>query len=66
MSDLISRCELFNKLATIQAETANEMKGKIYSVIQEMPIHDLTETYKPKIVSLSCPKGMVGEPNKEY
>ena len=36
MSDLISRCELFNKLATIQAETPNEMKGKIYSVIQEM------------------------------
>lgn len=36
MNDLISRCELFNKLATIQAETANEMKGKIYAVIQEM------------------------------
>ena len=67
MTDLISRCELFNRLATIQAETANEMKGKIYSVIQGMDsIHDLTETYKPKIVSLSCPKGMVGEPNKEY
>lgn len=54
MSDLISRCELFirlatelfNRLATIQAEAANEMEGKIYSVIQEMPIHDLTETYK--------------------
>lgn len=36
MTDLISRCELFNKLATIQAETANEMKGKIYAVIQGM------------------------------
>lgn len=47
MSDLISRCELFNRLATIQAETANEMKGKIYAIIQGMDsIHDLTETYK--------------------
>ena len=47
MSDLISRCELFNKLATIQAETANEMKGKIYAIIQEMPaitLHQTTET----------------------
>ena len=49
MNDLISRCELFNKLATIQAETANEMKGKIYAVIQsieakEIPknVNDLT------------------------
>ena len=52
MSDLISRCELFNRLATIQAETANEMKGKIYSVIQEMEtvntLHDLTETIKER------------------
>lgn len=47
MTDLISRCELFNRLATVQAETANEMKGKIYSVIQSMDsLHDLTETYK--------------------
>lgn len=36
MSDLISRCELFNRLATVQAQDANEMKGKIYAVIQEM------------------------------
>lgn len=35
--DLISRCELFNRLATITAEDANEMKAKIYAVIQEMP-----------------------------
>lgn len=47
MSDLISRCELFNKLATVRAEDANEMKGRIYSIIQGMDsIHDLTETYK--------------------
>lgn len=49
MNDLISRCELFNKLATIQAETANEMKGKIYAVIQSMEtinLHKTTENYK--------------------
>lgn len=40
MSDLISRCELFNRLATIQADTPNEMKGKIYEVIQEAPTID--------------------------
>ena len=34
--DRISRCELFNKLATITAEDANEMKAQIYAVIQEM------------------------------
>lgn len=47
MNDLISRCELFNKLATIQAKTSNEMKGKIYAVIQEMEtinLHKTTET----------------------
>ncbi len=37
MSDMISRCELFNSLATIQAETPNEMKGKIYEIIQSAP-----------------------------
>lgn len=37
MSDLISRCELFNRLATITAEDANSMKAQIYAVIQEMP-----------------------------
>ena len=33
----IDRCELFNRLATITAEDANDMKAKIYAVIQEMP-----------------------------
>ncbi len=37
MEDTISRCNLFNALATVQANDANEMKGKIYSVIQAMP-----------------------------
>ncbi len=37
MSDLISRCELFNRLATIPAPAeANEFKAKIYAVIQGM------------------------------
>lgn len=33
----IDRCELFNRVVTITAEDANEMKAKIYAVIQEMP-----------------------------
>ena len=33
---LIDRCELFNKLATVTASDANEMKAKIYTVIQSM------------------------------
>lgn len=37
MSDKISSAELFDKLATITAEDANDMKAKIYAVIQEMP-----------------------------
>ena len=40
-SDLISRCELFNRLATIPAPAeANDFKAKIYEVIQEMEITD--------------------------
>ncbi len=37
MSDLISRIELFNKLAVIHAPAeANEYKAEVYSMIQEM------------------------------
>lgn len=37
MSDLISRCELFNQLATIAAPPeANDLKSEIYKVIQSM------------------------------
>lgn len=37
MSDLISRCELFNRLATIAAPPeANELKTEIYKVLQEL------------------------------
>ena len=43
MSDLISRCELFNRLATIPAPPeANDLKAEIYKVIQSM------ETVEPK------------------
>lgn len=36
-NDSISRCELFNRLATIPAPPeANEFKAKIYAVIQGM------------------------------
>ena len=41
MSDLISRCELFNRLATIAAPPeGNELKAEIYKVIQSMEIAD--------------------------
>ena len=41
MSDLISRCELFNKLATIPAPPeANELKAEVYKVIQQMEAID--------------------------
>ena len=39
MSDLISRCELFNRLATIPAPPeANDLKAEIYKVIQSMDV----------------------------
>lgn len=41
MSDLISRCELFNRLATIPAPPeANDLKAEIYKVIQSMETVD--------------------------
>lgn len=36
MNDHISRAKLFDRLATITAEDANDMKAKIYAVIQSM------------------------------
>ena len=48
MSDLISRCELFNRLATIPAPAeANDFKAKIYEVIQEMEITDRPQGWIP-------------------
>lgn len=40
MSDKISRAELFDRLATITAEDANDMKAKIYAAIQGMEAAD--------------------------
>ena len=46
MSDLISRCKLFNRLATIPAPPeANDFKAEVYKVIQAM------ETEPPKVVA---------------
>lgn len=40
-NDLISRCELFNRLATIPAPPeANDLKAEIYKVIQSMETVD--------------------------
>ena len=37
MSDLISRCELFNRLATVPAPSeANDFKAEVYKIIQSM------------------------------
>lgn len=42
MSDLISRCDLFNRLATIPAPAeANDFKAKIYEIIQSMEAADV-------------------------
>ena len=42
MSDLISRCELFNRLATIPAPAeANEFKAEVYEIIQSMETVDV-------------------------
>ncbi len=41
MSDLISRCELFNKLATIPVPPeANEFKAEVYKILQQMETAD--------------------------
>ena len=41
MTDSISRCELFNKLATIPAPPeANDFKAEMYKVIQQMETID--------------------------
>lgn len=40
MKCLIDRCELFNRLAAVQAEDANEMKAKVFAIIQSMPAVD--------------------------
>ena len=47
MSDLISRCELFNRLATIAAPPeANDFKAEIYKVIQSMETVNKSYTWR--------------------
>ena len=44
MIDMISRAELFNKLATINAPMeANDYKAEVYQVINEMETHDVVK-----------------------
>ncbi len=48
MNDAISRCELFNKLATIPAPPeANEFKAEVYKVIQQMEAVDGSGKWTP-------------------
>lgn len=47
--DLISRCELFNKLALVPAkDDVNEYASKVYSIIQQMPAVDAVEVVRCK------------------
>lgn len=50
MSDLISRCELFNKLATVHPRTIEEsdLKGEIYKIIQSMEAADVRDDSDPE------------------
>ena len=48
MTDAISRCELFNKLATIPAPPeANDFKAEVYKVIQQMETVDGSGKWTP-------------------
>lgn len=48
-NDLISKAELFNKLAVIKAPPeANEYKGEVYSVIQAMETEDAVAVVRCK------------------
>lgn len=67
MSDLISRCELFNRLATIPASPeANELKAQIYAVIQSMDAveeeTDLEREFKSSEVNFWTQIDRDGEP----
>lgn len=61
--DRISRCELFNRLANITGEDANDMKAQIYAVIQTMqpavPVRGSWET-RP------APEGHLGVSGVRY
>lgn len=61
--DAISRCELFNRLATLPAPAeANKFKAEVYKIIQEMETEDRPQGewiihYRDKwMVRAECPK----------
>lgn len=63
MSDLISRCELFNRLAPVQT------LGEAYGIIQEMPTVDAVPVRRGKwewdgeaFVCSACGSGYEGQP----
>jgi hypothetical protein len=59
MSDVISRCELFNKLATIPAPPeANDFKAEVYKVIQQM---ETTDKWIPCSERLPSEKDYIGD-----
>lgn len=59
MSDAISRCELFNKLATIPAPPeANDFKAEVYKVIQQM---ETTDKWIPCSERLPSEKDYIGD-----
>lgn len=64
MTDSISRCELFNKLATIPAPPeANDFKAEVYKAIQSMETID--ESSKWTLCSERLPELTIHE-NEEY
>lgn len=63
MGDLISRCELFNKLATVQT------LGEAYGIIQEMPTVDAVPVRHGRwkwngeaFICSACGNGHKGQP----
>lgn len=47
MGDLISRCELFNKLAVLNAPPeANDYKAEVYKIIQGMNTKEVEDECK--------------------
>lgn len=55
MSDLISRCELFNRLATLPAPAeANDFKAEVYKIILSMETApDERESHAPGLTDCS-------------
>lgn len=70
MSDLISRAELFNRLAAIKAEPeANNLKAEIYAVIQGMPSTENKGewlNYKDEHTCSLCKEVVIGDWYYDY